>query len=292
MWRNYQMKNKLSISLVLIVSILLLSSIVVQASIASEAVDYTWGKTASGRVGTGYSENHYYKFSLSDLKHVSIVYRKSFQNNDEYIRLYDVNGDYVIESTTLDRGFSYNNVTGWYSNTYSKDLPAGDYYIQIHSRDYWNYYSLSYELDIFLEDVKEAPRGKIKSISCPAKGSMKITAESVKNAEGYDFEYADNYKFENSQVQTSSKPSLTVSSLEPIIYYCRVRPFIIYANDGVEVYGQYSQIGKVDLGNPDTAPAKKPGKTAINKIGDLKKGIYIKWTKASNTDKYVVERDN
>ena len=42
----------------------------------------------------------------------------------------------------------------------------------------------------------------------------------------------------------------------------------------------------------DPTPAKKPGKTAINKIGNVKKGIYIKWTKATNADKYVVERDN
>ncbi|MCR5339578.1 MAG: fibronectin type III domain-containing protein [Lachnospiraceae bacterium] len=86
----------------------------------------------------------------------------------------------------------------------------------------------------------------IKSLKNNAKKKAKITWKKVKDADGYQIQYAQNKKFaKNTKTKKTAKTSLTIKSLKKgKKYYFRLRTYV-KGKDGKLVYGKWSKVKTV-----------------------------------------------
>ena len=246
----------------LVLTMMFSSVSVVHAAMADEAVDYVWGKTAKE---TGEGINRYYRIRLDKEKHVEFVFSNNnrsendhydYYGNALYIMVKNESGDDVIKDGLVNVGYKTNKATGIHTTNFSTDLASGLYYVQVYLGE--RVTTTTYWLDIATENIKTMPKGVLASTSSPSSGKLKLTAQQTKGAMGYTFEYSKDYTFKEGTITTNTdKNTLTVDGLaDGDVYYVHVRPYTLY-DDGAEVYGQYSSMKKVtigDKGSGETAP--------------------------------------
>lgn len=87
-------------------------------------------------------------------------------------------------------------------------------------------------------------RVSLKSVKRSSAGNLKVTWKKVKDADGYQVQYAKNSKFKNAVTKkTGSKATLTLKKLtKGQKYYVRVRAF--KNTDNGKIYGAYSKVKK------------------------------------------------
>lgn len=230
------MKKLLSIVLcvAIISTIASFSVLSSNAAMADEAEDYDFGVEYEG--AEAHNTSHYFRFTLEEKMHMSI----SCKYNSTWQRwnVYSSSGKEVWKDSDIKRDQSYNNTTGYYLTSHSKNLPKGTYYLEFKCA---TSSTVKYSFTLDAEKIINLSKGKLSSLQSKKKGQFTAKCKAVDNAIGYQFQYSTNEQFKK-KLKTVKAPTVkkSVGKLSGgTRYYVRVRPYTIYT-DGTYVYGQYS----------------------------------------------------
>ncbi|WP_099470068.1 rhamnogalacturonan lyase family protein [Konateibacter massiliensis] len=91
-------------------------------------------------------------------------------------------------------------------------------------------------------------KASLKSLTNSGKGKMKMTADAVSKAKGYEFVYATDKKFTKNvtTVQSKSKSTTIKKLIKGSTYYVKVRAYKTDAS-GNKIYGKYSSVKAVKI---------------------------------------------
>lgn len=224
--------KKLLMLLVLICGIVTLYGTPVYAETDAETENYGLGEEYDGYC---YYPERYFRFNLSSKSHITLY--ASWEHEWGSFELYDANGKAVLRKNELMS--KKNPVSGTYSGQRSRNLEAGEYYLQVYQTE-------NFTFRITAEDVIKLPKGTITSLKKAKSGQFKVTCASVDNALGYRIQYSTDAGFKKG-TKTIYSPTATklVAGLKKgTRYYVKVCPYNFY-DDGVRVYGKNSGIKSI-----------------------------------------------
>lgn len=239
--------------LVLCFSVMCLSKSIANASIAIDSEDYEVGEKVSGTVPWYSSEKEadYYKFTISENSHVSFWVNCEYNNkktlafNQEepcvIFTIYNNDGKEIINNNNFT--FTNNQVTGYTTGKYFKNLLVGTYYLEVKSQ--LAEYKYSFKFDS--EKIIKLKKGEIESIK-GSKNAIRIVCKNDSDALGYKIQYSADYRFKKGvkSVETTNS-SIKIKKLKSKkYYYIRICPFATYES-GEKVYGSYSKIQKIKV---------------------------------------------
>lgn len=226
--------NRVGILLLVILGVMMWNKIPVEASMASEARDYTLGEIYRGSTWNSV----YYKFTIEQKSHVSLL----VTTNDDYAEfiLYNSTGRILLSSSNLT--WKKNNATGVRKGNGYRTLAKGVYYLEI------KYANHDYSFKIQPEKLITLAKGAFSSLKSKKAGQMTVVSKKIPKAIGYRIQYSTDYRFRKGvkTVYTTSRTKTIKGLKKGKKYYVKVCPFNVY-DDGEYVFGANSYVKAVTV---------------------------------------------